>query len=180
MKRFMPLAAALIAFFALSLPSHAADLKIYYMDSQRILTDSLAGKDAYKQLEVLKEERQQEIDKMQANLKRMTDEMAAKGLSMNESARLDLQSNYDNELKKYNRFVKDAQEELRRKELTLIKPISDEVSAIIDEYGDQHTIDIILDRRDPGIIYTSDKLDITDAILELYNKQYKETAGKKK
>ena len=54
------------------------------------------------------------------------------------------------------------------------------MSAIIDEYGDQHNIDIILDRRDPGIIYTSKKLDITDAILELYNKKYQETAGKKK
>jgi hypothetical protein len=54
------------------------------------------------------------------------------------------------------------------------------VSAIIDEYGDQHNIDIILDRRDPGIIYTSEKLDITDGILELYDKKYKEIAGKKK
>jgi outer membrane protein len=98
---------------------------------------------------------------------------------MNEQAKLELQSKYESELKKYNRFVKDAQEELRRRELTLVKPISDEVSTIIDEYGKQNSIDIILDRRDPGIIYASDKLDITNAILQRYDKKYKESKGKK-
>jgi len=173
------LPAALIAVFVLSLQAHAADLKIFYIDSQRILTDSLAGKDAYKQLEVLKNERQQEINKLEDALKQMGADISVKGPSMNESAKLELQSKYEAELKKYNRFVKDAQEELRKRELSLVKPISDEVSAIIDDYGKQNSIDIILDRRDPGIIYTSEKLDITTAILERYDKKYKETKGKK-
>jgi outer membrane protein len=175
----MSLAAALIAVFALSGQAHTADLKIYYMDSQRILTDSLAGKDVYKQLEVLKDERQKEIDAMQESLRKMGEDISVKGPTMNEQAKLELQSKYESELKKYNRFVKDAQEELRRRELTLVKPISDEVSTIIDEYGKQNAIDIILDRRDPGIIYTSEKLDITNAILQRYDKKYKETKGKK-
>ncbi|HNU73849.1 MAG: periplasmic chaperone [Deltaproteobacteria bacterium ADurb.BinA179] len=179
MKRFMSLAAVLVAVLAFSWQAHAADLKIYYIDSQRILTDSLAGKDVYKQLEVLKDERQKEIDTMQENLRKMGEDISVKEPTMNEQAKLELQSKYESELKKYNRFVKDAQEELRRRELTLVKPISDEVSTIIDEYGKQNSIDIILDRRDPGIIYASDKLDITNAILQRYDKKYKESKGKK-
>ncbi|MFY9398345.1 MAG: OmpH family outer membrane protein [Desulfomonilia bacterium] len=180
MKRFALLAAALAAILVFSLQIQAADLKIVYIDSQRILTDSLAGKEAYKQLETLKNERQKEIDKVQEDLKKIATDISVKGPSMNESAKVELQGRYENELKKYNRLVKDAQEELRRKELTLIKPISEEVGAIIDEYGKNNAIDLILDRRDPGIIFASDKLDITDAILEQYDKKHKDGGGKKK
>jgi outer membrane protein len=179
MKRFALPTAALVAIFFFSLQVQAADLKIYYIDSQRILTDSLAGKEAYTQLEALKDERQKEIDKVQETLKKIATDISVKGPSMNESAKVELQGRYENELKKYNRLVKDAQEELRRKELTLIKPISEEVGAIIDEYGKSNAIDLLLDRRDPGIIFASDELDVTDAILEQYNKKHKGAGGKK-
>lgn len=169
MKRFIPVIVALFVSVGFCAQGQAADSKIVYMDSQRILTDSIAGKEAYGQLEKLKNERQKDIDKMQDSLKKLGEEIQVKGATMKETAKLELQSKYESELKNYNRYVKDAQEELRRRELALVKPISDEVNTIIDEYGNQNSIDIILDRRDPGIIYTSSKLDITDAILKLYD-----------
>lgn len=180
MKRFISIAAALIVMICLSGQGQTADLKIVHMDSQRILTDSIAGKEAYGQLEKIKNERQKEIDKMQQTLKSLGEDISIKGPMMKEAAKMDLQSRYENELKNYNRFIKDAQEELRRKELTLVKPISDEVNKIIDEYGKQNSIDIILDRRDPGIIYTSERLDITDTILKLYDSKHQPKAKGKK
>ncbi len=179
MKRFICIAAAFIISVGLSAQGYAADSKIVYMDSQRILTDSIAGKEAYGQLEKLKNEKQKDIDKMQNTLKKIGEEIQVKGPTMKETAKQELQSKYESELRSYNRFVKDAQEDLRRRELSLVKPISDEVNTIIDEYGDKNGIDIILDRRDPGIIYTSKKLDITDAILKLYDAKQKAKGGKK-
>ncbi len=183
MKRFILIVTAFIVSFGLSAQGYAADSKIVYMDSQRILTDSVAGKEAYSQLEKLKNERQKDIDKMQNTLKKLGEEIQIKGPTMKDAAKQELQAKYEGELKNYNRFVKDAQEELRKKELSLVKPISDEVNAIIDEYGKQNGIDIILDRRDPGIIYTSTKLDVTDTILKLYDakrqQKAKDKGGKK-
>lgn len=180
MTRFISIAIALAAMICLSGQVQAADLKIVYMDSQRILTDSIAGKEAYGQLEKLKNDRQKEIDKMQQTLKSLGEEISVKGPMMKEAAKMELQAKYENELKNYNRFLKDAQEELRRKELALVKPISDEVNKIIDDYGKQNSIDIILDRRDPGIIYTSERLDVTDTILKLYDAKHQPKAKGKK
>lgn len=180
MKRLVTIAAALIAMICLSGQGQAADLKIVYLDSQRILTDSIAGKEAYGQLEKLKNERQKEIDKIQQTLKGLGEDISVKGPMMKEAARIELQSKYDNELKNYNRTIKDAQDELRRKELSLVKPISDEVNKIIDDYGKQNSIDMILDKRDPGMIYTSERLDITDTILKLYDSKHQPKAKGKK
>lgn len=181
MKRFILLTAALILATGLAANAQTAGPKIVYMDSQRILTDSVAGKEAYAQLEKLKNEKQKEIDKIQSNIKKIQEDIQLKGATMKDTAKLELQGKYESEVKNYNRAVKDAQEDLRRRELALVKPISEEVNTIIDEYGKQNSIDIILDRRDPGIIYTSNKLDITDAILKLYDEKRKQGAkgGKK-
>lgn len=180
MKRLVSIAAAFIALICLSAQGQTADFKIVYIDSQRILTDSVAGKEAYNQLEKLKNDRQKEIDKIQQTLKSIGEDISVKGPMMKEAAKMELQTKYENELKNYNRTIKDAQEELRRKELTLVKPISDEVNKIIDEYGKQNSIDIILDKRDPGMIYTSDRLDITNAILKLYDAKHQPKAKGKK
>lgn len=179
MKRFILIVTAFIVSMALSTHGYATDAKIVYMDSQRILTDSVAGKEAYGQLEKIKNERQKDIDKFQDTLKKLGEEIQIKSPTMKNEAKQELQAKYEGELRNYNRFVKDAQEELRKKELSLVKPISDEVNTIIDEYGDKNGIDIILDRRDPGIIYTSSKLDITDVILKLYDAKRQQKATDK-
>ncbi|HNY63806.1 MAG TPA: OmpH family outer membrane protein [Deltaproteobacteria bacterium] len=176
MKRFIPVAVALlIALPGLVGQVNAADLKIAYIDSQRILTDSIAGKEAYAQLEKISNERRKEIDKMQEKIKKLGEEIQAKGATMKEAAKAELQSKYESEVKSLNRFAKDADEELRRKQLVLVKPISDEVNEIIADYGKKNDIDLIFDTRAPGMVFNSAKGDITDAILKLYDAKHKKT-----
>ena len=180
MKWIVTIAVALlIAFPGLCPLGNAADLKIVYIDSQRILTDSIAGKEAYAQLEKISGERRKEIDKMQDSIKKLGDEIQTKGATMKESAKADLQSKYETEVKNLNRYAKDADEELRRKQMVLVKPISDEVNEIIAKYGKENNIDLILDTRAPGMVYNSAKGDITDAILKLYDAKHKKTEVKK-
>ena len=172
MKRYIPALLTILAFMVLCTAVNAQETNIVYLDSQRILIESAAGKDAYDKLEAVKNEKQIEIDKMLKSLKELGDTISVKSPTMKDSARQELELKYEQEQRAYNRFVKDAQEELRRAELSLVKPISDEVNVIIEEYGSKNAIDLILDKRGPGIVYTSKKLDITDAILKLYDKKY--------
>ena len=180
MKRLVPVAVALfIALTMLCAQGNAADLKIVYIDSQRILTDSSAGKEAFTQLEKISNERRKEIDKMQDAIKKLGEEIKTKGPTMKEAAKADLQAKYESEVKNLNRYAKDAEEELRRKQMVLVKPISDEVNEIIADYGKKNDIDLILDTRAPGMVFNSAKGDITDAILKLYDAKQKKPKEKK-
>lgn len=181
MKRFIPIAVALfIALPGLCAQGNANDLNIVYLDSQRFLDESIAGKDANAQMMKIQNEKRKEVEKMQESIKKLDEEIRTKGPTMKEGARAELQAKLESEAKSLNRYVKDADEELKRKYMILIKPIQDDLNKIIDDYGKQNGIDIIFDTKAPGgMVYNSKKADITDAILKIYDAKQKKPKEKK-
>jgi outer membrane protein len=176
----------IIAFFTICLlcatsgTLWAQDTKIVYLDSQKILMESLAGKDAYKQLNTLKDQKASELEKKQKKLKTMADQLQAKSATMSTSAREDLEAKYDKELKDYNRAVKDAQDDLRRREMEFLKPFSKDLDEIIRAYSEKNNIDIVLDKQNPAIVYSNPKIDITSHIIAAFDKHNQEKKGKDK
>jgi outer membrane protein len=160
--------------------SAAQDTKIVYIDSQRILYESAPGKEAYKQLSAAKDQKEAEVIKKRNKLKSLSESLQAKSATMSAQAKDDLSAQYDREMKDYERFVKDAQEDLRSLEKKLLMPWSKELDEIIKTYGAKNGIDLILDKTNPVIIYASDKIDITNPIMDALNKKYQEKAKAKK
>ncbi len=57
--------------------------------------------------------------------------------------------------------------ELFKKRESLIKPIQDEIYVVIQEIAQEKRYDVVRDRSaDPSLIYMSNKLDISDQVLE--------------
>ncbi len=159
------------------LTAQAQDAKIAYIDAQRLILESAPGKEAAGKMEKLQKEKQAQLDKIELNIKKLAEQLSAKSPAMSEKAKADLEDQYQQELKNRERFLKDAQEELRKKEASLIKPIRDDLDKIISDYGKKNALDIIFDSKMPGLIYASDRIDITKPILDIYNKQAQEKAG---
>jgi outer membrane protein len=159
------------------LTAQAQDAKIAYIDAQRLILESAPGKEAAGKMEKLQKEKQAQLDKIELTIKKLAEQLSAKSPAMSEKAKADLEDQYQQELKNRERFLKDAQEELRKKEASLIKPIRDDLDKIISDYGKKNALDIIFDSKMPGLIYASDRIDITKPILDIYNKQVLEKAG---
>jgi outer membrane protein len=180
MKRIIVALFAVCLICATSGTLSAQDTKIVFLDSQKILLDSVAGKDAYKQLNTLKDQKASELEKKQNKLKTMVDQLQAKSATMSTSAKEDLESKYDKELKDYNRAVKDAQDDLRRKEMDFLKPFSKDLDEIIKAYSEKYNIDIVLDKQNPAIVYANPRIDITSQIIAAFDKHNQEKKGKDK
>lgn len=161
----------LIVFFFVGLAS-AQDLKIVYIDAPRILSESLAGKEAISKLEKFRGEKQVQIEQKEEALRKMGEEISAKSLTMSQEAKDEKQIGYQKNVKEFNRFVKDAQEELKAKYDLLLKPVRKDLDEIVDNYGKEHNIDLMLDIRRAGAVYASDRIDITDEILKIYDDLY--------
>ncbi|MRR35356.1 OmpH family outer membrane protein [bacterium] len=99
---------------------------------------------------------------------------------MKESAKLELQDKYESEYKKTNRYVKEAQEEMRKKEYNLLKPIQEELQAVIGDYAKKNSIDYIFDKGYPGLLFSSEKMNISDEILKIYDEKFKQKPKGKK
>ena len=166
--------------FSMSGPLMALDTKIAYIDSQKILYESQAGKEAYKQLSAMKDQRAAELEKKQEKLKTMNEQLQAKSATMSTAARDDMEAKYDKELKEYNRTLKDAQDDLKRKEMEFLKPFSKDLDEIIKTYSEKNGIDIVLDKQNPAVVYAAPKIDITSQIITAFDKRNQEKKGKTK
>lgn len=180
MKRILSLSVAIVSMFMLSAQIQAAELKMAYIDFQKVAFESIAGKEAAVQLDKLKAEKQKEINRLQESLKKIEDEITVKGSTMKESAKLELQDKYESEYKKYTRYGKEAQEEMRKKEYSLLKPIQDELQTVISDYAKKNSIDFILDKGAPGLLFATEKLDVSTEILKLYDEKFKQKPKGKK
>ena len=180
MNRFVAALCATCLMFSAAGKASAEDLKIVYIDSQKVITESLVGKEAFGKLKALSDQKEADLKKREAKIKGLSDQIQAKSATMSASAKEDLQKQYEKEVKEYNRTYKDAQDELRNEEMKILKPWTKDLEEIIKNYGQKNKIDLILDRTNPVVIYGSDKIDVTKAILEIFNKNYQEKQSKQK
>jgi Skp family chaperone for outer membrane proteins len=122
----------------------------------------------------MKDQRATELEKKQEKLKTMNEQLQAKSATMSTAARDDMEAKYDKELKDYNRALKDAQDDLKRKEMEFLKPFSKDLDEIIKTYSEKNGIEIVLDKQNPAIVYAAPK------IITAVDKHNQEKKGKTK
>ena len=122
---------------------------------------------AAQQTQALQDERQ----RAQGELERLSDAAAQGGLQ--QVLELKLQREYSD----LQILARDAQEQLKRKEASLMKPINVDLDKVINDYAQKNGIDVVLNSSDPAVLKSSDRLDITVKILDEYNR-YSQSGAK--
>jgi outer membrane protein len=168
MKKTMVTAFALLAGLAAAGPSSAADGKIGYVDVQKALNSSEAGKDAKEKLSSRVKKYQEEINAKQEDLKKLKDDLERQSSVLSDVKRADKEKEYSQKLKDFQRFTKDAQEELQGKDEEFTKRILEEFEKVVQEYGKKNGFTVIFARND-SMIYADDKSDVTEDLVKLFN-----------
>lgn len=166
MKQFF-LAGVVLAVMA-STSVFAADIKLGYIDMQRALNGSEAGKEAKEQLAARVKKYQDEINVKQEDLKKLKDELEKQGMLLSDSARSAKEKDYQNKLKDFQRFTKDAQDELQGKDEEFTRKILEQMEKIIQEYGRKNGYTFIFVRNE-NMLFVDDKNDLTEEVLKLFN-----------
>jgi outer membrane protein len=167
MRRFI-LAAVMVFGFAAASAS-AADVKIGYVDMQRALNNSEAGKEAKEQLAARLKKYQDEINGKQEELKKLKDELEKQGMLLSETARAAKEKDYQQRLKEFQRFTKDAQDELQGKDEEFTRKILEEMEKVIKDYGRANGYAFIFAKNDSMMLYADEKSDVTDEVLKRFN-----------
>jgi outer membrane protein len=158
-------------FLAISLPvgAFAADTgKLGYVDIQKVLNLSNAGKDAKEQLTVKVKKYQEEINRKQEALKKLKDVLEKQGSLLSESAKAAKEKDYQQTLKDLQRLQKDAQDDLQAKDEELTRKILTDIEKVVQDYGRKNNFSFIFIRNE-SMIFADDKADLTDQILALLN-----------
>ena len=166
MRRFL-LAGFMVCCLAAT-SAFGAELKLGYIDMQRALNASEAGKEAKEQLAARVKKYQEEINTKQEDIKKLKDELEKQGMLLSESARAAKEKDYQQRLKEFQRFTKDAQDELQGKDEEFTRKILEGMEKIIQDFGRKNGYTFIFVKNE-GMLFVDDKVDVTEEVLKLLN-----------
>ncbi|HSQ85529.1 MAG TPA: OmpH family outer membrane protein [Desulfobacterales bacterium] len=161
--------------------SFGADVaKIGVVNFQTILEKSDAGKMAMaeinkhgKELEANLKKKGKEIEEAKNKLER---EALVMSKEMRDEKEREIRIN-TNDLKiLQNKYTAD----LRQLEAKLVRNIQKEVLEIIAEIGKKEGYLVIFEKREAGVMYSPDTIDITDRLIQKYNSIFSKNSSKKK
>lgn len=172
MKRIVAAAVVALSLMAAPLAFGADGVKLGYIDMQKALNLSEAGKEAKEQLAAKVKKYQDEINGKQEELKKLKDDLEKQSVLLSEAARSAKEKDYQQKLKEFQRFTKDAQDELQARDEEFTKKIIEELERLVQEFGRKNGYTFIFVRNE-GMIFVDDKADVTDEVLKNFNSSRK-------
>jgi outer membrane protein len=167
-------AVALTLSLAFAPAAFGADgVKLGYVDVQKVLVQSDAGKEAKEQLAARGNKYETEKNSREEELKKLKGELEKQSVLLSETARSAKEKDYQQKLKEYQRFLKDAQDDLQAKNDELTNRIVEEIVKVIQDYGKKSGYMFVFVKND-SMIYADEKADLTEEVLKAFN------AGRKK
>jgi len=159
----------------------AADMKLGIVDFQQALNSVEEGKTAKDKLKKEFEGKQKEIEKQKAELEKLQIDIegmqkkAASGLLKPEAMEglgtkeKEFRGKYEN----YLTLVQNHQKDISQKEMEATRGILTRLRDIVVELGRQDGYSMVLEKNESGLLYASNYTDLTEKLIQEYNKKYK-------
>src|SRR5579884_3771839 len=150
----------------------AGQQKIAIMSLQGVLVGTNDGKKANQELTAKYEPKKKEFDQRQNEIAQEEDQLRKSGNVMSEEKRNELQRDIDEKKRRLQRDMQDAEEELQNEQQQILQKLGQRVMAVVTKYAKDNGYTMVLDDSNPStpILYASSAVDITQDIIDLYNK----------
>jgi len=146
-------------------------VKIGFIDIQRAISESQAGKRAKQNFQVEVKKAENDLLKAKQELERLKSDLDKKGPLLKEEERRNLEADLQRRYVSYQRSMQDQQQSLRQKEGQMTSDILKDLEKIVDEVGKTEKFTLILERNQ--ILYSDQGIDITNKVIEVYNSRSK-------
>jgi outer membrane protein len=151
----------LLALAAAALPA-AAQGKIGFVNTQRVLSESQPASRAQKRIEAEFQKRDQELARLAADLKRMQDELDKNAMTMSETQRRTKEREFGELNRDFQRKQREFREDLNQRRNEELAMVIEQANRIIRQIAEQESFDIIFQ----DAVYASKRIDITDKVIK--------------
>jgi outer membrane protein len=146
-------------------------VKIGYIDIQRVVAESQAGKRARERFQAQVKKAEADILKERQELDRLKSDLDKKGPLLKDEERRNLESDLQKRSITLQRSMSDYQQDLQVKNNEMMSDILKELEKIVNEVGKAEKFTLILERSQ--ILYSDQGIDITSKVIETYNSRAK-------
>ena len=153
----------LTTFSAATSGAIAADYKIGFVNTERILRDAAPAVKAQKKLEKEFSVRDQELQKMAQQLKELQAVLDKDGAVMGETDRRNKEQDLARQSRDFQRMQREYREDFNLRKNEELAAILEKGTKVIQSVAEREKFDLILQEA----VYKSQRIDITDMVLKV-------------
>ncbi len=150
----------------------SAPSKIGILQAEAALASTKEGQAALAELDKKLGPKKAELEKKQTELKELQDKYQRGANTMAQATKDSMQRDIDAKTRAFNRDVQDYQDEGEAEQNKLLADLTTKMRTVIDKYGKDNGFALILNVSDQNtpVLYFANTVDITQAIIEAYDK----------
>ncbi len=156
----------------LSLAVHA-ESKVGYVDVQKAIQSTAAGKKAKESLDAEYNKRKKDLDKKKADIEKMGQDLEKKRAVLSEEVMGKKSAELQEEMMKFQKQVAENQLEIQKKEKELVEPILNKMKTLIEKVATEKQYSMVLEKQGQNVLYAQKDADLTDDVVKAYEKDNK-------
>jgi outer membrane protein len=171
MKKYLVFLFICLGLIASPVLAAQAAPKIGYIDLQKALNMSAAGKAAKEKIKEKVQSYDAEVKSRQEELKKLKEDLEKQAMLLSEEARNAKERDYQQKVKDYQRFAKDIQETLQQTDADYTRKIVESLLKVVQEVGKRDGYTLILEKTESSLVYADDSIDMTNEVIKTFDKQ---------
>ena len=144
----------------------AQSLKIGVINVERLVQESALGKEAFNRVKRLNDQKKEEGDKLQKEIRDLEQKLADQGSALADDKRETLQKTYQEKAIAFKRFQDDATRELDTAQKKELGELERRVFPVINQVGKDKGYTMIFNKFQSGLVYADDAVDITNEVIK--------------
>lgn len=157
--------------FSASMAMAQERVKVGFVDIQRVIGESQAGKRAKDRFQAQIKKAEADVIKERSDLERLRSDLDKKGPLLKDEERRNMEADFQKRSVNLQRTMGDYQQDLRQKENEMMAEILKELEGVVSDLGKSEKYTVILERSQ--ILYSDQGTDITSKVIEAYNNRVK-------
>ncbi len=164
-KMFLIAALVLTAGFA------NAQSKVGYVDVQKAIQATAAGKKAKDVLDVEYGKRKKDLDKKKADIEKMGQDLDKKKTVLSEEVMNKKQMELQEEMMRFQKVVAENQLEIQKKEKELVEPIIQKMKKTIEKVAQEKGYSLVIEKGAQNVLFAQKDADLTDDVIKAFEKE---------
>jgi outer membrane protein len=152
----------------LVMTAQAAELKVGYVQVDKILQEAPQTVESGKKLEREFSPRSQELDRMSKQIKELEAALDKEGLTISEVERRNKERDVQNIKIEFQRKQRELREDINLRKNEELGSLQDRINKAVQSVAEADGYDLVVYS---GVAYASKKIDITDKVLKLLGKK---------
>lgn len=166
MNRTTRLILPLVALALAAGAAAAADKPLAVIDSERIVQEYPAAKDAQEQYQRFLQEKELEVTDRERELQSMAESIESQKMLLGEEALRNKVDEFERAKTEYFDFRQQLDTQAESEYQAKIQPIIDQVKLIVERIGKEEGYGLIIDTASLTTVYLDPDVDLTDRVLE--------------